>query len=113
LIGFFLILLLAKRSLLLHLKKLTTKKILLILMFALVTNIRAKAQTFKLTPEGFVSVADPTKDYAVFEYADKKKGADLYKSSLLCLNAYYVSPKEVLNTVEGESITILGIMKRL
>ncbi|MBC7655085.1 MAG: DUF4468 domain-containing protein [Oligoflexus sp.] len=87
------------------------KKSLLILTFALFVCVGTKAQTFKLTPEGFVSVADPAKNYAVFEYSGKN-AAELYKSSLLYFNAFYVSPKDVISTVEGESITINGFSEK-
>lgn len=81
------------------------------MVLAIISSIGVKAQTFKLTPNGFMSASDPSKDYVVFEFKDKK-ATDLYKSSLLYFNSYYVSPKDVISTVDGESITINGYSEK-
>jgi hypothetical protein len=79
----------------------------LILVLLLIAPAAGYSQ-FKLTPLGFVSDVDSTKNYVVTE-APGSTQAQLYKSALLYLSSLYVSPKEVLSTIENESITVNAI----
>lgn len=61
-----------------------------------------------LTNKGFISQDDSVKNYVVYEYNNISK-ADLYKSVLLFIQKKYRSPKDVLNEVPNESISISGL----
>ncbi|MFC4212160.1 DUF4468 domain-containing protein [Pedobacter lithocola] len=65
-------------------------------------------QTFSLTSKGFVSSTDTTKNYLVYELPGKTQN-ELYKKSLIYLSGLYASPKDVLSTIENESITVNAI----
>lgn len=67
----------------------------------------ASAQ-LKLTSDGFVNADDNTKNYIAIDFPEKTQ-SQLYKSALMYLNTLYVSPKEVLSTMENEVITINGV----
>jgi hypothetical protein len=62
----------------------------------------------RLTSNGFVSETDSTKNYIVVE-APGISQANLYKKTLVYLSGIYVSPKEVMSTVDNESITVNAI----
>jgi len=63
------------------------------------------AQFFQITPTGFISKIDPTKDYYVVNHS-KLNQQELYKKSLIYFNGQFSSPKNVISTVENESITL-------
>jgi hypothetical protein len=88
-------------------KTLIQMKTLLIIP-CLLLSFFGNTQTFTLTPAGFKNSKDTTKDFVVMEYKGKNK-ADLYKQVLLYMNKIYSSPKDVISTVDNESITINGI----
>jgi len=81
------------------------KNAFLLLVVAL--PLFANAQ-FKLTPSGFVSAADSTKNYIVIDAPGISK-ADLYKRTLIYLSKQFVSPKDVVSNVENESVTINSV----
>lgn len=83
------------------------KNILFVLLLAFPSFVNAQ---FTLTPAGFVSTVDSTKNFLVVD-APGLKQADLYKKAMVYLNASFVSPKNVLSVVDGESITINGLAK--
>lgn len=82
------------------------KKILL-LMVATILSVSAMAQ-FKLTPTGLVNADNAEQDFIIIDCPDKTQ-TQLYSSVLMYLNSLYVSPKDVLSTVEGSAITVNGV----
>lgn len=86
------------------------KSIFASVLFCLV-SLTSFSQSFKLTPAGFVSAADTTKTFIVIDAAGSTQ-AQLYKKALLYLSSLYVSPKDVLSTVDNESITVNAIAER-
>lgn len=64
-----------------------------------------------LTPQGFVSTNDTSKNYIVVSFDSIGQKA-LFDMALLYLNTIYVSPKDVLSLVDSTSITINGLSKR-
>jgi hypothetical protein len=85
------------------------KKILFWLFMIPALSINAQ---FTLKPEGFVSSTDTTKQYVVFDY-DSISQADLYKTVLLFINTTYKSPKDVLNEIPNETITLHGVQPNI
>jgi hypothetical protein len=81
------------------------KSILLLLLFPCI--VFAQQSKITLTPFGFVSETDTSKNYIVVELQNKSK-ADLFKQTLIYLNKTYRSPKDVISQVENESITVNG-----
>ena len=81
------------------------KNAFLILLVAM--PVFASAQ-FKLTPGGFVSAADTTKNYVVID-APGVSQADLYKRTLIYLSKQFASPKDAISIIDNESITINSI----
>ncbi len=63
-----------------------------------------------LTPQGFVSTNDTSKNYIVVSFDSVGQKA-LFDRALLYLNTIYVSPKDVLSLVDSTSITINGLSK--
>lgn len=86
-------------------------KIYIISLFLSLVSLTSYSQSFTLTPEGFVSAADSTKSFIVVD-ATGLTQAQLYKRALLYLSSLYVSPKDVLSTVENESITVNAVAER-
>jgi hypothetical protein len=86
------------------------KSIFAPLFFCLIL-LTSFSQSFKLTPAGFVSAADTTTTFVVIDAAGATQ-AQLYKKALLYLSSLYVSPKDVLSTVDNESITVNAIVER-
>ncbi|MBB2148841.1 DUF4468 domain-containing protein [Pedobacter gandavensis] len=89
------------------------KQILTLLTFILLPFLsiaQSNSTGFTLTPNGFISSADSTKNYIVVESPGKSQ-QDLYKKSLIYLSGLYVSPKEVLSTIDNETITINAVAK--
>lgn len=84
------------------------KKLFLLLALSIPTMLFG--QTFSLTNKGFVNTTDTSKDHLIIELPAHSKN-DLYKKSLIYFSGLYVSPKDVLSTVENESITINGVEK--
>lgn len=83
------------------------KKILFAVVIVFVCLLRINAQ-FVLTPSGLKVERDTDKDYVVYEYAGVNKTV-LYKNTLLFIQKQFRSPKDVLNEIPDESITIHGI----
>lgn len=81
------------------------KKILLSLLICLFCTI-ANAQ-FKLSINGFVDSNDVSKDYIVYEIKEKNQER-LYTDVLKFINTSFKSPKDVINEVQAEMITISG-----
>jgi hypothetical protein len=89
-------------------KKMTKTLLSTIALIALYANTASgQDKLFELTPDGFVSSADPTMNYVVFEY-DSISQADLFKSVLLFLHTAYKSPKDVVSEIPSEAITLRG-----
>ena len=87
------------------------KKILTLLICIPFYAFSQSHDGFKLTSQGFISSSDSTKNYIVVEALGKSQ-AELYKKTMLYLSGIYVSPKEVLSTVEGEAITVNAIAEK-
>ena len=83
------------------------KKLLLITALFMITAVTANAQ-FKLTPNGLVSIENPDKNYIVLEFKGKTQ-KELYNAVNVYLHSLYVSPQDVVSTVNNEAITINGI----
>lgn len=86
------------------------KNILVIALILLAIYTNGQGKYFTLTTSGFVSTSDSEKKFVVIPVEGKTQ-AELYKVFLNKLNGMYVSPKDVLNPVEGESISVNGIAK--
>lgn len=84
------------------------KTIYTIILFAFASIAYAQNQTFTLTPKGFVNSADSTKDFIVLNFEGKKL-EDIYKQTLIYMNKYYKSPKEVISSVPNETVTVRGL----
>ncbi|WP_179474109.1 DUF4468 domain-containing protein [Chryseobacterium sp. H1D6B] len=80
-------------------------KKLLNIIILMIFSQSFSAQYFRLTPQGFVS--DNKSDYVVIDVPNTKQ-KDLYRNVLNALSTMYKDPKNVLSTVEGESITVKG-----
>ena len=80
------------------------KKFIFLLFLFPVLSVNAR---FTLTPDGFVSSADTTKQYVVFDY-DSISQSDLYKSVVSFIHTTYNSPKDVLNEIPNETINLHG-----
>ncbi|HEY1025306.1 MAG TPA: DUF4468 domain-containing protein [Sphingobacteriaceae bacterium] len=80
----------------------------LLLMLLLLPCITWAQDKFELTFNGFRNAADTTKDYVVIDIPNLDK-ATLYKNAMIYLSKQYVSPKDVLSTVDNESITINAV----
>lgn len=77
-------------------------------MLLLLPCITWAQDKFELTFNGFRNAADTTKDYVVIDIPNLDK-ATLYKNAMIYLSKQYVSPKDVLSTVDNESITINAV----
>jgi len=84
----------------------TTFIVSLLLLF----SIAANAQSFELTPTGFVSTAEKENAYLEFPGVPAK---DLYKETLSYINRVYRSPKDVVSSVDGGSVTVNGKEKQV
>ncbi|NQX42538.1 protein of unknown function [Pedobacter steynii] len=84
--------------------------LLCVALFPFLSSAQDKASEFTLTSNGFINSADSTKNYVVVDMQGKSQ-QDLYKKSLIYLSGLYVSPKEVLSTIENESITVNSTAK--
>lgn len=74
-----------------------------------VVQPKEKVQSlFTLTPKGFVSTEDVSKDYIVLNI-DVVSQADLFKKVLGYLHKVYRSPKDVISQIDNESITVNGV----
>ncbi len=82
------------------------KKVFTTVIFLLLATI-SFSQSFELTNRGFFDSADKEKDYVILDFAGRSQN-DLYKQTLLYINTIYKSPKNVISTVENESITVNG-----
>ncbi len=78
------------------------------LLMALVMSAFVFAQKFQLTPSGFVNAEDPSKNYVVVEFEGKTQ-SELYKQVLVMLNKKYKSAKDVISSVEPETITLNAV----
>lgn len=76
-----------------------------LILYFMLCSFSISAQQFKLTPTGFVSKEDTSKNYVVLQY-DGKTQSEIYNDVLTALNAKYVSAQTVLSKVENRSITI-------
>jgi hypothetical protein len=81
--------------------------LLLFLSFSMGALSGYSQPKFTLTPLGFVNEDDSAKTYIVIEIPGKSK-QELYKAVQVYLNRVYVSPKDVMSTVEPESISANG-----
>lgn len=88
------------------------KQILLIALILLVFNSYSQGKYFNLTKSGFINSLDSSKQYVVLPIEGKTQ-KELYAIFLNKLNGLFVSPKDVLNPVEYESISVNGLAKRL
>jgi hypothetical protein len=78
----------------------------IITLIAIITTLTNFSQDLKLTPEGFKS--NEGKSYIIINI-DSISKEKLYTKTLVSLNKFYKSSKDVLNTVEHESISINAI----
>lgn len=85
------------------------KKLLLLIAF-ITTAISANAQ-FELTPNGLICADDPTKSYIVIDF-EGKTAQELFERANVYFLSLYVSPKDVISTVDNAAITINGITKQ-
>jgi len=85
------------------------KRLIALSIFMLVAS-SGFAQYFTLTTKGFVS--KDQLDYVVINVPGVRQ-QDLYKNVLSVLSTMYKNPKEVLSTVDGESITITGYESKI
>ena len=81
-------------------------KKLMLLMLIIAVNLNA--QSFKLTPTGFVDSADETKDFVVlnFDNKSKKEIFDLVNAKVVSM---YVSAKNVISYSGEDVITVNGV----
>ena len=86
-------------------------KLLLFALVLLVFNVHGQGKYFTLTKVGFINASDSSKNYVVLPI-DGKTQKELYSIFLNKLNGLFVSPKDVLNPVESESISVNGLAKR-
>ena len=84
------------------------KKVLFMLAAWLI-YLSANAQ-FKLTINGFVDENDIEKDYVVYNFEGETQES-LYTKVLKFINTSYKSPKDVINEVKPEMITISGFQE--
>ncbi|MEE3726187.1 hypothetical protein V2H21_12620 [Riemerella anatipestifer] len=83
------------------------RKILLFACLSLFSGV-ALGQKFQLTSTGFVNADEPSKDYVVVEFPNQNQET-IYKKVLVMLNKKYKSAKNVISSVEPETITINAI----
>lgn len=67
-----------------------------------------QAQQFVLTPTGFVSSEDNSKNYIVLDFPSKSKN-ELYNMTLIYITKNYKSAKDVISKVENEVLTINAV----
>lgn len=79
------------------------------LVICILCTFSAKAQ-FKLTVNGFVDSTDNEKDFVVYTF-DGESQEKLYTEVLKFINTTYKSPKDVINEVKPEMITISGFQE--
>lgn len=78
------------------------------MLFFLLLSAFAFGQKFDLTSSGFVNADDKSKNFVVLEFPGKTQ-AELYKNVMILLNKKYKSAKNVISSVEPETITIDAI----
>lgn len=83
------------------------RKLLFTMGLLVMASVSAIAQSFTLTPNGFVSSDDETKNYVVVDIQGTQQ--ELYKKVRAYLVSIYRSPKDVLSESEPDVITINGI----
>jgi hypothetical protein len=71
----------------------------------------AQTDVFELTPSGLRSTKDTSKNYIVIDLPGKSK-AEIFKQTQIFMNRSFVSPKDVMSIVEGESVTITGYAEK-
>ena len=76
-------------------------------LIAMFFSLSCSAQ-FVLTPNGFVSSTDTSKIFTVAPFDSLSQKA-LFNKTMMYLNTIYVSPKDVISSVDSSSITINGI----
>lgn len=84
------------------------KKVLFIFLVGLI-SLSVNAQ-FKLTINGFVDEKNEKKNYIVYDF-DGETQESLYIKVLKFINTSYKSPKDVINEVKPEMITISGFQE--
>lgn len=87
-------------------------KKLILLAIAALFSIAVNAQSkFELMPTGgFVNEENKDNDYVTFDFEGSTK-EQIYSRALVAISSMYVSPKDVLSTVENEIISINGVGK--
>lgn len=86
------------------------KKLILILVTIATINSYGQGRYFTLTKTGFISTEDATREFVVIPIEEKSQ-SELYRLILTKLNSMFVSPKDVLNVIENESISVNGLVK--
>lgn len=87
------------------------KRILILSVLVFYATLSVSAQdAFSLTPSGFTSTLDPSKDFIVLD-AQGEDQAALFQKTLVYLSTVFRSPQDVISKVENETITINGIEK--
>jgi len=77
---------------------------LLTLSLVLISSL-SYGQFFKITTGGFINEADTSKNFYVMDHTKLTK-SELYEKSLIYFNGLFASPKDVISTVQDESITL-------
>ncbi|MBB4108331.1 DUF4468 domain-containing protein [Pedobacter zeae] len=77
----------------------------LLIITAAATKLNAQVLRMELKHNGFVSSTDSTKNYIVLNHPKVSK-TELYKKTLTYLNSIYKNPKQVISSVENESIAV-------
>jgi hypothetical protein len=86
------------------------KKVLFI--FLVMFSSQIMAQTFQLTPNGFVDSSNIEKKFIVKNFNGESQ-EQLFKKALMSIGKNFVSPKDVISKVEYSQITVNCILKNV
>ena len=86
------------------------KKVLFI--FLVMFSSQIMAQTFQLTPNGFVDSSNIEKNFIVKDFNGESQ-EQLFKKALMSIGKNFVSPKDVISKVEYSQITVNCILKNV
>lgn len=81
----------------------------IIVLFIMTYAMHAVAQTFQLTPNGFVDSVHIEKNFVIKEFKDESQ-EQIFKKALLSVSKIFISPKDVISKVENNQITLYGII---
>jgi len=83
------------------------KKIILTLLL-MTTFVNAQVKYVDFTINGFVNAENPNQDYIVIDFEGKTQ-KELYNSFSTYFTTEFISVKDVINSVENETITITAL----